>query len=109
MEKIGAYQLALDHAETGMAGKGVFHFVGTRLELGKQVAMPTLEIFQHLRQLRLGFPVVQRQNAIDDMIGPRLVRGIEIARFRGRLEGPHDDPGRVRPKIESLPVQKLDL
>src|SRR5690348_14143305 len=92
-----------------MAGKGAFHLFGARLELGQQVAMPALEIFQDLRQLDVGLPLIQCKTTINDMIGPRLVRGIEIARFRCRFEGPYNNPGRIWPKIKSLPVQKLDL
>ena len=92
-----------------MAGKGVFHFIGAGLELRQQVAMPALEILQDIRQLRRRVLGIQRQNTVNDMVGPGLVGGIQVARFRGRLEGPHDNPGRIGTKIESLPVQELDL
>ena len=109
MEKIGPNQLALDCGETGVAGKGAFHLFCAGFELGQQVAMPALEIFQNLPQLRRCVFRAQGQNAVNDMVGPGLVGGIQVARFRCRLEGPYDDPGRVRTKVECLPVQELDL
>ena len=51
MEKIGADQLALYQAESGMIRKGVFHFAGAGLELSQQVAVSSLEVFQDIRQL----------------------------------------------------------
>jgi hypothetical protein len=71
--------------------------------------MPALEIFQNLRQLRRCIFGTQGQNAVNDMVGPGLVGGVQVARLRGRLERPHDDPGRIGTKVESLPVQELDL
>ena len=109
MEEIGADQLALYQAEPGMVGKGAFHLVGAGLELSQQVTVPSLEVFQDIRQLRRCVLGAQGQNTIDDVIGPGLVGGIEVARFCGRLERPHDNPGRIGTKIESLPVQELDL
>jgi len=35
---------------------------------------------------------------VDDMIGPDLVRWIEVSGLSRRLEGPDDDPGRIRAK-----------
>jgi hypothetical protein len=32
------------------------------------------------------------------MIGPDFVRWIEVSGLSRRLEGPHDDPGRIRAK-----------
>ena len=51
VEEIGADQLALDLAEDGMSRKGVFHFIGARLECLQQVAMPALEILEDVGQL----------------------------------------------------------
>jgi hypothetical protein len=109
VEKIGTDKPALHQAESGMIGKGPLHFVGAGLELSKQIGVSSLEVFQDIRKLRRRVLGAQGQNTVNDMIGPGLVGGIQIARFRGRLERPHDDPRRIRPKIESLPVQELDL
>ena len=109
MEKIGPDQLALDRGETVMAGKGAFHLFCAGFELGQQVAMPALEILQNLPQLRRCVFRAQGQNAVNDMVGPGLVGGVQVARLGGRLERPHDDPGRIGPQIERLPVEKLDL
>ena len=106
MQKIGADQLALDLCEIGMRREGVFHFVGTRLERLQQVAVPALEILKNLGQLvvrRLG---IERKDPLDDMVRPRLVGRVEIARFGRRLERAHDHPGRVGTQIESLTVQE---
>jgi hypothetical protein len=109
MEEIGPDQLALYQAESGVASKGLLHFAGAGLELSQQVAVPSLEVFQDICKLRGRVLRAQGQNTVNDMIGPCLVGGIKVARFRGRLERPHDDPGRIGAKIESLPVQELDL
>ncbi len=51
LEKIGADELALDLGKCAVRGKGILHLVGTGLERLQQIAMPALEIFQHVRQL----------------------------------------------------------
>src|SRR6185503_14662696 len=67
VEKIGADQLALYQAESGMIGKGVFHFTGAGLELSQQVAVSSLEVFQDIRQLGRHVPATQGQDSINDM------------------------------------------
>ena len=104
VEKIGADQLALYQAEPGMIGKGIFHFVGACLELRQQVAVPSLEVFQDIRELDRRVLGAQRQDTVNDMIGAALVGGVEVSRFRRGLEWPHNDPGRIGTKIESLTV-----
>ena len=92
-----------------MGGKGVFHFVGARLECLQQVAMAAFEILEDIGQLagrRLG---IERQDPIDDMVRPRLVGGIEVPRLGRRLERAHDHPRRIGAQIESLPVQERGL
>ena len=74
MHEIGADQLALHLGENDMSSKGVFHFVGTRLERLQQVAVAALEILENIGQLvgcRLG---IERQDPLDDMVRPCLVR-----------------------------------
>ena len=71
--------------------------------------MPALEILQHVGQLAVP-PLRHRgQDAVDDMVGARLVGGVEIARFGRRFERAHDDARRIGAQIESLPVQKCGL
>ena len=68
--------------------------------------MAAFEILQHIGQLAGGGGGIQRQHAVDDMIGPGLVGGIEIARLGRRLEGPHDHPRRIGPQVKRMPVQE---
>jgi hypothetical protein len=75
-----------------MRREDFFHFVCAGLERLQQVAMPTLKILQHLRQLIGGGFCTEPQNAINDMVGACLVSGIEIARFCRRLERAHNHP-----------------
>ena len=109
VEKIGADQLALYQAESDMIRKSIFHLVGAGLELRQQVAVPSLKIFQDIRQLRGRVLDAKGQDTVNDMVGPGLVSGVQVAGFGGRLEGPHDNPGRIGTNIESLSVQELDL
>ncbi len=89
--------------------EGFFHFVGTELKRLQQVAVPALEVLQHIRQLAGRGLRVERENALDDMIGPRLVGRVEISRFGRRLERAHDHAGGVGTQIESLPIEKGGL
>ncbi len=68
--------------------------------------MPALEVLQHIRQLARRGGRIELENALDDMIGARLVGGIEVARFCRRLERAHDDARWVGAQIERLPIQK---
>ena len=92
-----------------MGGEGLFHLVGARLEFLQQIAVAALKILQDIGQLagrRLG---IERQDAVDDMVRPCLVGGVEVARLGRRLERAHDHPRRIGTQIESLPVQERDL
>ena len=74
VQEVGADQLALYLCEIGMRRKGVFHFVGARLEGLQQVAVPALEILKHLGELvvrRLG---IEPKDPLDDMVRPRSCR-----------------------------------
>jgi phosphate uptake regulator len=42
------------------------------------------------------------------MIRPRLVGGVEIARFSRRLERANDHSCRIRAQIKTLPVENLN-
>ena len=71
--------------------------------------MPALEILQHVRQLLRRLICIKTENPLDDMIGARLVGGIEVARFGRRLERAHDDARGVGAQIERLPIHKCGL
>ena len=71
--------------------------------------MPALEILQHVCQLAGGGSGIELENAVDDMVGARLVGRVEVARFGRRLERAHDDARGVGAQIERLPVQECGL
>ena len=92
-----------------MRRERLFHFVGARLERLQQVAMPALEILQHVRQLAGRGLRIERENPLDDMVGAGLVGRVEIARFGCRLERAHDHARGVGTQIERLPIQESGL
>jgi len=109
MQEVGAYKLAFDVGEADMTGKGLFHLVGTRLKLSQQVEVAPLEILEDLLQLSGSFLGAHGQNAGNNMICPRLISGVEVARFCRRFEWPYNHPRGIRPEIKSLPVQELNF
>lgn len=109
VQEVGSDQLALYLAEGGMSKKGVFHFVGTRLECRQQVAVATLEILEDIGQLVGSHLGIERQDTVDDMVRPCLVGGVEVARLGRWLERAHDHPCRIGTQIECLPVQECYL
>ena len=109
VEKISSNQAALGLAQLGMGLERIFHLSGACFENVEQIPVTALEIFEHLAQLLCCNIGIEPQNSVDDMIGADLVRGIEVARLSCRLEGPDDDPRRVRPQIEALPIQEPGL
>ena len=66
--------------------------------------MPAVEIFEHIRQLYGRGVRIEPDDPVDDMVGARLVRRIEVARLDRRFERAHDDPGRIRAQIQRLSV-----
>ena len=108
MHEIGAHQPTLLLGEGRMFGKGLFHFIGARFEYLEQIAMAALKVFQDLGQLASCRFAIERQDSIDDMIRPRLVGGVEIARFSRRLERANDHSCRIRAQIKTLPVENLN-
>jgi hypothetical protein len=89
-----------------MRRQRLLHDIGARLERLEQVAMAALKIFQHVIELADNRLRVQREDAADDVVGAGLVGRVEIAGLCRRLEWPHDNPGRVRPQIQCLPVHE---
>src|SRR6267143_145876 len=69
VEKIGADQLALDLREGAVSRQGLFHDVGAGLERLQQIAMPALEILQDVGELAGNRLRIERENAVDDMVG----------------------------------------
>jgi len=86
--------------------KRLLHFIGTELKRLQQVAVPAFEVLQHVRQLAGRSLRIELENALDDMVGARLVGGVEIAWFGRRLERPNDHARWVGAQIERLPIQK---
>src|SRR5438445_11781280 len=80
-KKIGADELSLDFGKTAMRRESLLHLVGTELERLQQVAMPPLEVLQHILEQAGGNLWIKRENALDDMVGARLVGRVEIARL----------------------------
>ena len=73
-----------------MRGERLLHFVGARLERLQQVAVAALKILEHVGQLVGAASRIERQDAIDDMVGAGLVGRVEIPRFGRRLERAND-------------------
>ena len=61
--------------------------------------MTTFEIIKHVCQLLRDSIGIEPKDPLDDMIGPDLVRWIEVSGLSRGFEGPDDDPGRVRAQI----------
>ena len=99
VEEVGADQAALRLVQLRMWRERVFHFGGARFKNIQQISVATLKILQDLVQLLRSALGIESQHPFNDMIGANLVSRIEIARFSRRLEGPDDDPRRIRPQI----------
>ena len=95
VHEIGADQPPLQLGEIGMGGERFLHLVGTALEGREQIAMPAFEILQHLGELVRSSLGVERQNAIDDVVGAGLFFRTKIARLDRGLERAHDDAPRI--------------
>src|SRR5882672_7319658 len=106
VQKISAYELALYLGKTTVRRESLLHFVGTVLKRLQQVAVPALEVLQHVRQLVCRLLRIEIENALDNMVGARLVGRVEIARFCRRLERAHDDARGVRTQVERVSIQK---
>ena len=89
-----------------MRRESLLHLVGTELERLQQVAMPPLEVLQHILEQAGGNLRIKRENALDDMVGARLVGRIEVARLCRRFERADDDACGVGTQIECLSIEK---
>ena len=101
--------MPLDLRERGMVGQRLFHLRGACLEGLQQVAVTAEEILQNIGQLTVRCIGVERENPFDDMVGTGLVRRIEVARLRCRLERPNDYAGRIRPQMKGLAIEEGKL
>src|SRR5436190_21023543 len=109
VEEVGADELALDLGKGAVRGEGLLHLVSAKLETLQQVAVPAIEILQHVRQLVCRLICIKTEDALDNMIGPRLVGGVEVARFGRRLERAHNDARGVGAQVKRLPIQKCGV
>ncbi len=89
-----------------MIGQRIFHFCCTRLEGQQQVAVTTEKVFQNIGQLTVCCIGVERENPFDDVVGTGLIRRIEVARLRCRLERPNDYARRIRPQMKGLAIEE---
>ena len=109
MQEVGADELALYFGKRTVRQQRLLHFVGPALKRLQQVAVPALEILQHVGQLAGRGLRIEIENALDDMVGARLVGRVEIARLGRRLERTHDHARGIRPQIERPPIDKSGL
>lgn len=82
-----------------MGLESLLHLLGAGLENFEKISVTAFKIFKHVAQLlRRGFRV-QPQYPADDMVRSNPVGWVQIAGFNRRLEGPDDDPRRIRAQI----------
>jgi len=101
VEKIGSDQSTLRLAQWRMGVERVLHIGGTRLENFEQVSVPAPEVLKHLAQLLHGRFGIKPKHPANDMIGTDLVGRVEVSGLSRWLEGPYDDPRRIRAKVQA--------
>ena len=104
MKKIRTDEAALRFIQFSMRLERLFHLRSAGLEEIEQIPVTTLEIFEHIAQLSFRRFGIKPKNPFNNMVGSNLVGWIEVSGFSRRLEGPDDDPGRVRTQIQGLAV-----
>ena len=104
MKKIRTDEAALRFIQFSMRLERLFHLRSAGLEEIEQIPVTTFEIFEHVAQLLRGSFGIEPKYPVDNMIGPDLIGRVEVARLSRRLEGPDDDPSRVRAQIQDLAV-----
>jgi hypothetical protein len=92
-----------------MRRKGVFHFVGARLEGCQKVAVAALKIFKNVGQLVGCHLGIEHHDPFNNVVCPDPVSWVEIAWFDGGLERADNHPRRIGAQMESLPVQECNL
>ena len=101
VEKIGPDQSTLRLAQWRMGLERLLHFRCARLENFEQVSVPAPEVLKHLAQLLHGRFGIKPKHPANDMIGTDLVGRIEVSGLSRWLEGPYDDPRRIRAKVQA--------
>src|SRR6185437_11289948 len=86
VHEVRANELTLRFGESDMAMERIFHFVSASLKGRQDVAVAALKINQNLGQLAASCLWIERQDSIHDVVRPRLVRRVLVARLGGRLE-----------------------
>jgi hypothetical protein len=66
--------------------------------------MAALEILEHIGELACGARFIEGQHPIDNVVGAGLVGRPKVLRLRLRFEWSDDDPSRIRPEMEGLPI-----
>ena len=99
MQKICADQLTLRLGKLCMGIQTIFHVTGTGLKSLQKIAVASQEIRKHVSQLRRRHLMIERQNPVDDVVCPRLIRWVEISRFRRRIEWPYNDTRGIGPQV----------
>lgn len=68
--------------------------------------MPIVEIPQRSSEEFQRFIIPKGEDAIDNVIGPRLVDGIQVPGFDRWPERADDDARRIGPQVERLPIEE---
>ena len=101
VEKVGPDQSKLRLAQWSMGVERLLHFRCARFENFEQVSVPAPEVLKHLAQLLHGRFGIKPKHPANDMIGTDLVGRIEVSGLSRWLEGPYDDPRRIRAKVQA--------
>jgi len=109
MEKISTNQPSLRGVQGRVRFQCFFHFRSTRLEDVEKISVAAFEILQHITQLPSRAFGIKPEDPIDDMIGPGLIRRVEVPGLGRRFEGSDDDPGGIWPQVQDLAVQESGL
>jgi len=109
VHEVGPDEAALLLAEVRMVRKDNAHLIRARLKSLEQIAVTSAEVVEDICQLCGDACRVERQNAINNVVCARPVRGIEVPRLSCRLERSHYDARRIWPQMKSLPVKERVL
>lgn len=109
MHEVGAHKPALLLGKGRMRQEDRAHLFCARLEDLKKITVTPAEVLQHVCQQDRDSCRVQRQNAIDDVVCARPIRGVEVARFGGRFKRAHHNAFRVGVQMKCLSVEERIL
>jgi hypothetical protein len=88
-----------------MGEERLLHLHGPGLEARQEISVTAVKILQHFRKLGFSGVLIEREDSVNDVVGPSLIRGVEVAWLHGGLKRTNEHTGRIWPKIERLPVQ----